>query len=100
MLRSRELFLCGVSAIELAFDSASERHAFRNESTSMPASRKDGSKRSFRHVTAMMGQRDFAAGFGIPPDFVAPGTGTVERETERAELAGDLAIPEARQPAH
>ncbi len=60
----------------------------------------DGPQRSFRHITGVVWKRDFAARYGVPPDFMATWTGAIKCESERAELPSDLAIFEPRESGH
>jgi hypothetical protein len=52
-------------------------------------------QRAFRHVSGMVRKRDLSPRLGMPPNFVATGTGTVELETKRSETAGNFPVGES-----
>src|SRR5713226_3741461 len=48
----------------------------------------------------MVRKRDLSPRLRMAPDFVAPGTGTVELETKRSETAGNFPVGKSCEASH
>jgi hypothetical protein len=60
----------------------------------------DGAQSSLGHIAGMIGNGGESASRRIVPDFMRPGSLTMETKAMSAEPRGDLTVLEAGEPAH